>query len=45
MDADMGPGTELYKALKRVFTARQNSIPAAIFVLTDGEVFQVGIET
>jgi hypothetical protein len=37
MKADMG-GTELGVALQTVFENRNKSIPAAIFLLTDGEV-------
>jgi hypothetical protein len=40
MRADMG-GTEIGSALYNVFQSRDKSIPAAIFLLTDGEVWNL----
>ncbi|KAF8521302.1 hypothetical protein JB92DRAFT_3111192 [Gautieria morchelliformis] len=39
MRADMGPGTELLKALSHIFLHRRENMPTGIFVLTDGEVY------
>ncbi|KAJ3063499.1 hypothetical protein HK102_008454, partial [Quaeritorhiza haematococci] len=40
MDADLG-GTEIYNALQAVFKARRRDMPTQVFVLTDGEVWDV----
>ncbi|CAL1710155.1 unnamed protein product [Somion occarium] len=39
-DADLG-GTEIRTALQQVFRSRNTSIPTAVFVLTDGEAYDI----
>ena len=37
-----GGGTELGPALETLLDSRQKSMPTAVFILTDGEIYEVG---